>query len=147
MTQRVNNRNLLSLAERMYVEDGMTAKAISNLLSISEQTLSRWKKGIGKDDLSWDEKRQKQLTAPHNIKKLINEELARLSQGAEPTLDMKAIKDAIGAAQGISDDISAQVVYSVFREFDLWMSNQDPDKAIDIAEWHKNFLLHKAQNE
>lgn len=144
--QRTNNSLLKGLAERMYVEEGHTAKAISSAINISEQTISRWKKGIG-NEISWDEKRRKQLTAPHNIKRLINEELARLTQGSEPTLDMKAIKDAIAAMQGISDDISAQVVYSVFREFDIWMSLQEPTKAIEIAEWHKQFLLHKAQQD
>ncbi len=136
-----------TLAERMYVEDGMTAKAIAQAINVSEQTIGRWKKGIGKNPESWDDKRKKFLATPHNIKKLLSNELSNLVNGCQATLDMKAINDAIKAVQSMSDETSVEVVYSVFREFDSWIAKQDPDIAISFLEWHKEFLLYKAQNE
>jgi hypothetical protein len=47
----------------------------------------------------------------------------------------------------MSDETSTQVVFTVFREFDNWMAEQDPDVAAQFLEWHKLFLLHKAQQE
>lgn len=49
MTKRVNNEPIRAMAERMFVEDGMTAKAIANALDVSEQTIGRWRKGIQGD--------------------------------------------------------------------------------------------------
>lgn len=147
MAKRVNKEALRALAERMFVEDGMNAKAIANALNTSEQTIGRWRKGVGKNTENWDEKRRKFLATPHNIKKLLSNELSNLVEGNEASLDMKAINDAIKAVQSMSDETSVEVVYTVFKEFDNWMSKQDPEIAILFLEWHKEFLLHKAQKE
>lgn len=142
MAKRVNNSVIHSLAERMFVEEGLTAKAIAEATDMSEQTIGRWRKDGG-----WEDKRKQFLQAPQNIKKAITEELQRLAQGYDPRLDMKAINDAIKAQREISDEISTQVVYSVFKDFDNWMSSQDPEQAIKFLEWHKLYLLFKAQQE
>nr|DAU74061.1 MAG TPA: Protein of unknown function (DUF1804) [Caudoviricetes sp.] len=134
------------MAERMYVEEGMTAKAIANAIDVTEQTIGRWKKGI-QGDISWDEKRNQYLSAPSNIKKILTNELIHLSKGGDATLDIKAITDITKAIATMSEKVSTQVVFSVFKEFDMWMSEQDPERAIQFMEWHKIFLLHKAQNE
>lgn len=142
MAKRVNNSIVHSLAERMFVEEGLTAKAIADATDMSEQTIGRWRK-----DGNWDEKRKQFLQAPQNIKKAITEELQRLTSGYEAQLDMKAINAAIKAQREISDEIGVQVVYSVFKEFDNWMASQDPEQAVKFLEWHKLFLIHKAQQE
>lgn len=142
MAKRVNNSIVHSLAERMFVEEGLTAKAIADATDMSEQTIGRWRK-----DGNWDEKRKQFLQAPQNIKKAITEELQRLTSGYEAQLDMKAINAAIKAQREISDEIGVQVVYSVFKEFDNWMASQDPEQAIKFLEWHKLFLINKAQQE
>lgn len=92
MTKRVNNEPIRAMAERMFVEDGMTAKAIANALDVSEQTIGRWRKGI-QGDISWDDKKTQFLSAPNNIKKVLMNELTHLSKGGDATLDVKAIKD------------------------------------------------------
>lgn len=142
----MNNEPLRAMAERMYVEEGMTAKAIANAIDVTEQTIGRWKKGI-QSDISWDEKRNQYLSAPSNIKKILTNELIHLSKGGDATLDIKAITDITKAIATMSEKVSTQVVFSVFKEFDMWMSEQDPEMAIQFMEWHKIFLLHKAQNE
>ncbi len=144
---RTNNSQLRSLAEKMYVEEMMTAKAISDSLDVSPQTIGRWKQGIGNNDEDWDNKRERFRREPYNIRKLINNEVARLARGEEATLDMKALNEAIKAQNAIAGKVSTEVVYSVFREFDNWMSSQDPDMALSFTEWHKQFLIHKAGEE
>ncbi len=141
-----NNSQVRTMAEKMYVEECLSAKAIAEALSVSPQTIGRWKQGLdGEED--WDEKRERFKREPYNIRKLINEELSRLTQGHEPTLDMKAINEAIKAQTAISSGVSAEAVFTVFREFDNWMASQDPDVAIKFTEWHKQFLMHKVQEE
>jgi len=146
MAKRVNKSALKILAERMFVEEGMTAKAISEALGITEKTIGRWRKGVNGEP-SWDDKRNKFLATPYNIKKLLSNELSNLVKGEKASLEMKAINDAIKAIQAMSDETSTQVVFTVFREFDNWMAEQDPDVAAQFLQWHKLFLLHKAQQE
>ena len=146
MAKRVNNEPLRAMAERMFVEEGMTAKAIAATIDITEQTVGRWRKGI-QGDISWDDKRSQYLSAPHNIKKVLMNELTHLSKGGDATIDVKAIADVTKVISTLSDKANVQIVFTVFKEFDNWMTEQDPDVAIQFLEWHKLFLLHKAQSE
>ncbi len=75
------------------------------------------------------------------------EELEKLSKGQDPSIDIKAIKEAVQVIDSLSDKVSTQITFAVFKEFDNWMAEQDPETAISFLEWHKLFLLHKAQNE
>ncbi len=142
-----NNSQLHTLAEKMYVEECLSAKAIAESLGVSAQTVGRWKANEDGKGEDWDAKRERYKREPYNIRKLINEELARLTQGYEPTLDMKAINEAIKAQEAISKGVSTEAVYSVFREFDKWMAGHDAELAIRFIEWHKQFLILKAQEE
>ncbi|MFV0506794.1 MAG: DUF1804 family protein [Bacteroidales bacterium] len=142
-----NNSQLHTLAEKMYVEECLSAKAIAESLSISAQTVGRWKAKKDSNSENWDDKRARFKREPYNIRKLINEELARLTRGEEQTLDMKAINEAIKAQEAISKGVSCEAVYTVFREFDVWMSQHDAELAVKFTEWHKQFLILKAQEE
>lgn len=146
MAKRVNNEPLRAMAERMFVEEGMTAKSIAAALDMTEQTIGRWRKGI-QGDISWDDKKAEFLSAPHNIKKVLMNELNHLSKGGDATIDVKAIKEVSNVISTLSEKVSAQIVFTVLREFDNWMATQDPEKAIEFLDWHRTFLLYKAQNE
>ena len=141
MAKRVNNEPIRAMAERMFVEDGMTAKAIANALDVSEQTIGRWRKGI-QGDISWDDKKTQFLSAPNNIKKVLMNELTHLSKGGDATLDVKAIKDITSVIETLSDRVSAPIVFAVFKEFDAWMATQDPEIAISFLEWHNRKTKH-----
>lgn len=146
MAKRVNNEPLRAMAERMFVEEGMTAKSIATALDIAEQTVGRWRKGI-QGDISWDDKRTQFLSAPGNIKKVLMAELTHLSKGGDATIDVKAIADVTKVISTLSEKANVQIVFTVFKEFDNWMAEQDPEMAIQFLEFHKMFLLHKAQTE
>jgi hypothetical protein len=146
MAKRVNNEPMRALAEKMFVEEGLTAKSIAAAVDVTEQTIGRWRKGI-QGDITWDEKRQQYLSAPNNIKKVLMNELSSLAEGNQSKLDVKAITEVRKAMELLSSKLSAHIVMAVFKEFDSWMASQDPDTAISFLEWHKMFLLHKAQQE
>lgn len=141
-----NNSKLKTLAEKMYVEEGLTASAVAEALSISPQTVGRWKKGLSNQE-DWDTKRERHLREPRNIKRLVDDEVSRLVQGHESTLDMKAINEAIKAQTALSKGVSAEVIMTVFREFDNYMANQDPELAVKFTEYHKQFLIHKVNTD
>ncbi|MFK7059557.1 hypothetical protein V3Q90_05400 [Flavobacterium oreochromis] len=144
---RVNNHPMYAICERMYVEEGLTKKAIASATGVSEQTIGKWSKGVGESNISWDEKKNQYKATSHNIKKVLIDELSHLASGGEATLDVKSIAEVRKTIEQLSDKTSVQVVFTVFKEFDQWMASQEPDTAILFLEWHKMFLQHKALQE
>jgi transposase-like protein len=142
----LTNQAKKAMAERMFVEDGMTAKAISEQLDVSEQTLSKWRKGK-EGEKSWDDKRAEMLASPHKIKEILLKELILVAGGEKSKVDADALAKINKVIESLSDKISVQIVFSVFKEFDNWMADQDPKTAVLFTEWHKLFLLYKINLE
>jgi transposase-like protein len=146
MSNLLTNQAKKVMAERMFVEDGMTAKAIAEQLDVSEQTLSKWRKGK-EGEKSWDDKRAEMLASPHKIKEILLKELILVAGGGTSKVDADALAKINKVIESLSDKISVQVVFSVFKEFDNWMADQDPKTAVLFTEWHKQFLLYKINLE
>jgi transposase-like protein len=146
MAKTLTNQAKKVMAERMFIEDGMTAKAIAEQLDLSEQTLSKWRKGK-EGEKSWDDKRAEMLASPHKIKEILLKELIVVAGGGKSLVDADALAKINKVIETLSDKISVQVVFSVFKEFDNWMAEQDPKTAILFTEWHKQFLLYKINLE
>lgn len=146
MSKLLTNQAKKVMAERMFVEDGMTAKAIAEQLDVSEQTLSKWRKGK-EGEKSWDDKRAEMLASPHKIKEILLKELILVAGGEKSKIDADALAKINKVIESLSDKISVQVVFSVFKEFDNWMADQDPKTAVQFTEWHKQFLLYKINLE
>lgn len=146
MSNLLTNQAKKVMAERMFVEDGMTAKAIAEQLDVSEQTLSKWRKGK-EGEKSWDDKRAEMLASPHKIKEILLKELIVVAGGGKSMVDADALAKINKVIESLSDKISVQIVFSVFKEFDNWMADQDPKTAVLFTEWHKQFLLYKINLE
>jgi hypothetical protein len=130
------------IAERMFVEDGMSAKAISEMIEVSQVSLSKWRK-----EGDWDNKRAQMLAAPHKLREILMKELKTIAEGGKSNVDADALAKVNKVIETMSDRISVQIVFSVFKEFDNWMADQDPKTAIQFTEWHKQFLLYKINQE
>lgn len=129
---------LAAYAEHLFINEGWTQKAIAEYLEVSEVTLSNWKrKGL------WEEKRARILAAPHTIKTILLGQLEKVSKGEESNVDADALSKIAKAIDTLDDKISIQVITSVFKEFDLWMVDQDPTQALKFTEFHRKFLLYK----
>ncbi len=142
MTKLLTNQAKKVMAERMYVDDGMTAKAIAEQLDISEQTLVKWKK-----DNRWDDSRSEMLASPHKIRELLIRELKVVAQGGASIIDADALSKINKVIEGLSSSTSVQIVFSVFKEFDNWMADQDPKTAVLFTQYHKQFILYKINQE
>lgn len=142
MAKQLTNQAKKVMAERMFVEDGMTAKAIAEMIEISQQTLSKWR-----NDGQWEQKRSEMLAAPHKLREILMRELKTIAEGGDSIVDADALAKVNKVIESISDRISVQVVFSVFKEFDNWMADQDPKTAVLFTEFHKQFLLYKINLE
>lgn len=146
MSNLLTNQAKKVMAERMFVEDGMTAKAIAEQLDVSEQTLSKWRKGK-EGEKSWDDKRAQMLASPHKIKEVLFKELMLVAGGEKSAVDADALAKINKVIETLSDSTSVQIVFSVFKEFDNWMADQDPKTAVLFTEYHKQFILFKINQE
>lgn len=135
-----------TLAERLFINEGMTAKAIAQELDVTEKTLSSWRKGRA-GEKNWDDRRAEVLSAPHVIKELLIKQLKLIAEGGKAEIDADALAKISKVMEALSGKSSVQVVITVFKEFDNWMAEQDPEMAIKFTEFHKQFLHYKASLE
>ncbi len=142
----LSNAKKRNIAERLIIEDGKTGEYVSEFLDISVQSISRWRKGR-KGEKTWDERRTENLSAPHKIKELLQQQLQLVASGEKATIDADALAKISRVLQDVSGKISTQVVISVFEEFDNWLSEVDPEEALKVTKIHRKFILNKAAKE
>jgi len=149
--RKINNRNVKRLprhklyndAENMFVEQGFTCKAISEVLTISEITLSKWR-----SDYDWDRRREELLTSPHKIREILQREMALIAGGKKSAIDADALlKMQKVFASFEKASTSLPVIISVIKGFDNWMADNDPETAVKFTDWHKKYLHFTAQNQ
>lgn len=135
-----------ALAERLFINDNMTARAIANEIEVTEATVSKWRQGRP-GEKNWDERRVEVLSAPHRIKEILLKELEKVANGEDSTVKYDALAKISKVMETLSGKSSVQVVLTVFKEFDNWMAEQEPEQAIKFTEYHKQFLHYKASLE
>ena len=138
---RLSNKKKKEIAESMFINEGMSGKAIAGSLDVTENTISRWRHN---DTPSWDDRRLLIMSSPYKIKEVLIEELSNIASGKEAKINADALSKIAKVIDTISGKISVQLVVSIFKEFDNWMSEQEPEMAIKFTQWHKQFILYKA---
>ncbi len=130
------------LAERMFISDGKNAKYIAEYFETTEQTVSRWrKKG------NWDDRRKQLLAAPHIIKEKLQEQMELILKGEKPTIDTDALSKVNKALRDASAAIPVQTAMSVIKELDNFISEQNPEFAVALLDYHRKFIIFKAAQE
>lgn len=142
----LSNEKKRALAERLFINDGQTCKQIALDIDVSEVTLSRWRKGR-KGEQDWDTRRAEVISSPHILKELLTKQLKLISEGEKPTIDADALIKISKVLETVSGKVSVQVVISVLKEFDNFMIDHDPELAVRFLEFHKKFILHKAERQ
>lgn len=131
-----------ALAEEYFVNFGFQQKETAEFVGVTEATISKWAiKG------KWKQKRQKFLASPSKVKELLFDQLEIIAKGDKPTIDSDSLSKVFKVIEGLGSRTAVPVVMSVLKEFDNWMSAQEPAKAIEFLEWHKKFILHKAAQD
>lgn len=126
----------------MFVFEGIPCNEIAATLDVSPQSISKWKKATDTEK-SWDDKRAEILSSPNKIREILMRELKVVAEGGTSLVDADALAKINKVIGDLSDKVSAQVVVSVFQEFDNWMAEQDAETAIKFTHYHKQFLHYK----
>jgi hypothetical protein len=126
----------------MFVEYGMTCTAISEMTNISEATLSKWR-----NDMGWDRDREEALTRPDIIRKILMKELKWIAEGNKPRIDTDALSKISKTLLYFDGKLSLPIIVAALKECDNFIVSIDPQKAFEISEWHKSFILERAKTE
>jgi uncharacterized protein YjcR len=138
----------LRLAEQLYVYDDMSQKEIAEYLNVSEKTISNWKE---KGD--WDKmKSARSLTRDSIIKGLYENALLITNTAKEAkrplnSKEMDAIVKIASSIEKLDKKFNIPVVIGVFKEFNNWVVNIDPNMAIKLTEYQRKFIYHLNSNE
>lgn len=139
-----SNERKRAYAERLYIEDDWTAKAIAETVGVSENTVSNWVRKY-----KWREKKEELQAAPHRIRKALIEEINRVVNGEEATFNSDALSKLTRALERLDGKVSIQSVISVFKQYDKWLGSQDVDSKFleQHLNFHKQYLQYLIEHE
>lgn len=142
----ITNEKKREIAEDMYIRLGMTGREIAENLGVTEQTVSRWKKGRD-GEKNWDARKNEAQLTPLKIKELLLEEAHKIAKGEESSIKADQLSKIMAAIDQLDKKINVRTVMDVFREFDNWMAEQEPKIAILFTRFHKLFLQYRISLE
>lgn len=141
-TPKKPKHKLYDVAETLFVEQGMTCTAIAEDLSISEKSLGKWR-----EQMKWDEQRQKHLSTPGAIRKILLEELEWVASGNSPRIDTDALSKIAKTLTYFDGKIPLSVIVTVLKDYDQHNAELYPHEAIKEMRKHKDYLHHRAKLE
>lgn len=132
-------------AYKLFVEQGLDAREIHEMLGISENTISKWR---GKEN--WDKQRAIRQLSPD---KLIShyyeqsEKIVRKAKEEERALsasEADALNKLASAIQKLDKKVDSSISMSVLRNFNNWLVQINPEAAktlIEFQTYYVQFLI------
>ncbi len=139
----LSNNKKRELAEELYITGRMNSKEIAIHLSVSEQTLVKWKKGK-KDEKSWDDRKRELNLTPFKLKELLLDEANKIASGKTSSINANQLSKIMSAVDKLDKKVSTRVIIDVCKEIDNYVSKHDPKLAVTFTEWHKKFIIHRS---
>jgi transposase-like protein len=143
---RAELKRLKSVIEDLYINKDYTLEQIAAEFDISVQTLSKWKKGE-KDQKTWDERKVFVQLTPTRLKEMLLGEALSISEGKEPTFKADSISKIMAAVDRLDKRVNPRTVITVMKNFDKWMVDIDPAKAVEFVKFHRMFIQYVISQE
>ena len=126
-------------AEAYYIENiESTNKEIAELFKVTEKTIGVWA-----TKYNWEEKRWNFHASPTFIKQKLQQEAVNLIEGKKPSFSADAVNKIMAAIEKIDKQSDPIVIHKVLKDLDNFISELNPEFAIDCTKYHKLFLQHK----
>jgi transposase-like protein len=143
---RAELKRLKSVIEDLYINKDYTLEQIAAEFDISVQTLSKWKKGE-KGQKTWDERKVFVQLTPTRLKEMLLGEALSISEGKEPTFKADSISKIMAAVDRLDKRVNPRTVITVMKNFDKWMVDIDPAKAVEFVKFHRMFIQYVISQE
>jgi transposase-like protein len=134
------------IAEDLYINKGYNLTQICEEWDVSQQTLTKWKKGKP-GEKPWNERKAFNELTPVKLRELLLDEALKIAQGSKASFNADALAKIISAVDRIDKSVNVRVVISVFMEFDKWMVDSDPVMANEFTKYHKLFIQYFISTE
>ncbi len=132
---------LREIAEDYYIRLNKTGREIAEILEISEQTVSAWKKGRT-GEKSWDERKKEIQLTPLKLKELLLEEAHKVVKGEISNVNADQLSKFMAAIDRLDKSVNPRVAMSVLQMRDNFIAEVAPERAIEDLEFNKQFLQH-----
>jgi len=143
----VDRNRLRTIAEDMFIRQGITLTEISDTLSVSMQTLSNsWAKGRP-GEKCWKARRNEAQVTPVKLKEILMSEAYNLSQGLPAKINADGMSKIIAAIDKLDKKVSVRVVTDVLKDLDNFISETDPKKSVETMQLHKRFIQYRISLE
>lgn len=132
------------VAERLYIENGWTAKQVAESVGVTENTIGSWvKKG------DWKNKRNEILASPLKIKSILLDELQKVVSGEKPNFNADDLAKITRALERIDKGVNVQVIISSMKLFTDWLTDQKlTDEELElILSLSKDFIRYRINHE
>jgi transposase len=137
-----DREKLRSTAEDLFISQNMSAKQIAELLDVSEQTLSKWRKGRA-GEKSWDEKKTEFALTPTKIKEILLQEAYKVANGEASNINADTLSKITSAIDRLDKKVSVRMVIDVLKELDNYTAEINPVFAMEATKYHKLFIQHR----
>ena len=132
----------------LYVEHGLEANKISEMLDVSENTISKWV-NCHED---WKQQRRVRLLSPDKLIVLYYEQSEEIIKAAKDedraitSAEADALNKLAAAIQKLDKKIDPSISMSVFRNFNNYLMQIEPKLAKEVAE-HQLMYVQKMLDE
>lgn len=141
-TELVEKSAEINIAEMLFIEKNFTVKAIAEKLGKHPKTIAAWR-----DKYNWEEAKELLQGSPLELNKLLIKEAINISKGGQPTFDSVALGRVMKTFDYMTKKSNPTVIMDVLMELDTFHSQIDPKEAAKQTAIHKQFLLHKIQQQ
>ena len=132
---------LREIAEDYYIRLGSTGREISEILDVSEQAISSWKKGRP-GERSWDDRKRDAQLTPLKLKETLMREANSIAEGNEPTIKADSLSKIMAAIDRLDKSVNPRVAMAVLQMRDNYVAEIAPERAVEDLEFNKGFLKH-----
>lgn len=132
---------LREIAEDYYIRLNKTGREIAELLDLSEQTVSTWKKGRT-GEKSWDDRKTELQLTPVKLKELLMQEAHKIVKGEKSEVNADQLSKFMAAIDKLDKSVNPRIAMSVLQMRDNFISEIAPERVIEDLEYNKLFLQH-----
>lgn len=130
-------------AQDYFIENlGATQAEVAELYNVTPKTLGEWYR---KNE--WEQKRLDFHASSVRIKQLLQQELLSVAQGQAPKLPADGISKLMAALDRCDKKADPIVVAKILKDLDNFISGIDPEFAVKLLPFHKQFLQHRINLE
>ena len=145
----MNSSQKKSLAERLYVFTDADQKDIAEQVGTTQQTITRWKAQGG-----WEERKAAETLTKSSIIKnyyaliLDWQEVIKKEARMPTASEVDAQHKIASAIEKLNNNkIVLPQIITVFKEYDKWLVQTNPELAKQNTEFQKKFIHMKAASE